>query len=61
VQYGKDVDSTIFKNSGKFPDGALYKAKLHTFEDLDFNFNAQASVLVKAVLCYINISKFYFF
>jgi hypothetical protein len=38
------MDFSLFKNSENFPDGAPYRAKIHIFENMDFNFSAQASM-----------------
>jgi hypothetical protein len=38
------MDSSLFKNSENFPDGALYRAKIQIFSNVDFNFRAQASI-----------------
>jgi hypothetical protein len=38
------MDFTLFKNSKKFPDGAVCKARLQIFENVDINFRAQASI-----------------
>jgi hypothetical protein len=38
------MDFPLFKNFKKFPDGAVCKARIQIFENVDFNFRAQASV-----------------
>jgi hypothetical protein len=38
------MDYSLLKNSKKFLDGALYRAKIQIFESVDFNFKAQPSI-----------------